>query len=155
MFRGARVDPEEGGRIVRGCWPLPEIDARYAAFLARYKPALRRLQNGHAPHRTLTPDECFAWRFWATYDYSEFPRIDPLLPDALLPRRWRGNQAYALLTELRRLTYEPAREYLRRTGLLAPASPNGAAAKKTREPAAGTAALPFRRQGIREPAHGR
>jgi len=153
MFRGARLDPKESGRIVRGSWDLPEIDARYGAFLTRYKPALRRAQDGHAPHRPLTPEECFAWRFWATYDYSEFPRIDPILPDELLPRRWRGHQALALLTELRRLTYEPAWEYLRRTGLLAPASLDGSPAKHSLE--AEAAAASSRRERTKEPTDGR
>ncbi len=114
---------------MRGCWDLAEIDGRYDSFVQRYQPALRRLRQRQARDRLLPPDECFVWRFWATYDYSEFPQIDPLLPDELLPRRWRGHQAYAVLTELRRLTDGPAWEYLKSSGLLAPArgrsSPGG------------------------------
>jgi len=153
-FRSARLDLEEQERIVRGCWDLAEIDARYAAFVQRYQPALRRLRQRQAGERSLPPDDCFVWRFWATYDYSEFPRIDPLLPDELLPRRWRGHQAYSLLTELRRLTEGPAWEYLESSGLLAPRAVGRPTVDRARA-AAGVAVASRRRGRIKVSGDGR
>ncbi|HET7010291.1 MAG TPA: PaaX family transcriptional regulator C-terminal domain-containing protein [Anaerolineales bacterium] len=117
IFTGAHLDGMEQERIVRSCWDLPSIDARYARFLDRYTPVLRRLRN--SKDGGLSPKESFVHRFWATYDYSEFPRIDPLLPDELLPRRWRGHRAYELLTELRSRLEEPAWRYLQEAELFA------------------------------------
>ena len=158
-FRHARLDPQEQERIVRSCWDLTDIDSRYAAFMGRYKPALSRLRQRQARGAVLDPDECFAWRFWATYDYSEFPRVDPLLPDELLPRGWRGHQAYALLTELRQRTREPAWEYLRSTGLLAPAALDARTIRRATSARPGAAKpsgeVSARRRRVKEPGDGR
>ena len=70
IFTGARLDSEEQDRIVRGCWDLQAIDARYASFVERYAPLLRRLRNRQARNGALPPQDSFVQRFWATYDYS-------------------------------------------------------------------------------------
>jgi len=110
VFAGARLDPDEQDRIVARCWDLPTIDARYGTFLGRYLPILDEVHSS-LPGR-LPSEQAFVWRFWLTYDYSQFPRIDPFLPTQLLPRDWRGGAAHELLTELRSLLQEPARRFL-------------------------------------------
>jgi phenylacetic acid degradation operon negative regulatory protein len=120
IFTGALLDHEEQNRIVRGCWDLPSIDAHYASFLKRYTPLLRRLQSRPLRDGALAPQESFVQRFWATYDYSEFPRLDPFLPDALLPTSWRGPRAVQLLTELRARLEAPAWQFLQAIELFAP-----------------------------------
>ncbi len=55
IFTGARLDSEEQDRIVLGCWDLQAIDARYASFVERYAPLLRRLRNRQARNGALPP----------------------------------------------------------------------------------------------------
>jgi len=113
VFAGARLDPAEQDRIVARCWDLSAIDARYGDYLDHYRPILNEVRRGLP--RGVTAEQGFVWRFWATYDYSQFPRIDPFLPAELLPRHWRGGDAWQLLTELRALLQEQARQFLKET----------------------------------------
>jgi len=118
VFAGARLDPAEQERVVARCWDLPAIDGRYAAFVERYASLLRETRSRQQRDGSLPLNESFVARFRATSDYAEFPRIDPFLPDELLPRHWRGGVAMQLLTELRALLQAPAEQYLRTTLLL-------------------------------------
>ena len=133
VFAGAHLPADEAGRIVSRCWDLTAIDDRYAQFLNRYAPLARELRRRRT---AIAPVEGFQWRFWATYDYSEFPRIDPFLPIDLLPRGWRGDTAYELLRELRETLRRPAETYLQETlGLDAlPAQPQAPRRRRTAEP---------------------
>lgn len=78
------------------CWNLAEINARYAAFLAKYRPCYdehgRRLDSGEE-----VPDvECFVQRVLLIHEYRKFPFSDPQLPRELLPDRWLGDDAAGL-----------------------------------------------------------
>lgn len=78
------------------CWDLAEINARYEAFLARYRPAYvdhrRRLASGEDG-----PDvECFVQRVLLIHEYRKFPFSDPQLPRELLPDGWLGDEAAEL-----------------------------------------------------------
>ena len=115
VFANAQLDSDEQDRVVARCWDLPAIDTRYAGFVDHYAPILRDLRSRQERLGDLPADEGFVWRFWATYDYSQFPRIDPFLPEELLPRHWRGGAASQLLVELRALLHEPAERFLKET----------------------------------------
>jgi phenylacetic acid degradation operon negative regulatory protein len=96
---GGVAEPRE---IARRLWPLDEIAARYDAFVAHFRPALAALREMRARREAL-PDAAFlpgalamAVAFQPAFD------PDPLLPRALLPRRWPGAAARARLLESRR-----------------------------------------------------
>lgn len=140
VFAGAHLPADRQSQIVARCWDLPTIDRRYAGFLERYAPIARDLRRRR---RCVSDVEGFIWRFWATYDYSEFPRLDPFLPTELLPQDWRGEIAHRLIQDLREDLRRPAEAFLQRTlGLEAiparPASarPLAAAARATEGAAA-------------------
>ena len=118
LFAGAHLDPAEQDRVVERCWDLPAIDVRYAGFVEHYARLLRETRNRQQRDGGLPLSESFVARFQATSDYAEFPRIDPFLPDELLPRHWRGGVAMQLLAELRAMLQAPAEQYLRTTLLL-------------------------------------
>lgn len=102
----ARFDgPVDVGELVRRCWDLPSIAARYDAFVKHYAPRYERdaarARKGALPHA-----EAFVDRFALTHDFRRFPFTDPDLPADLLPRDWPGARArelferyHALLTE--------------------------------------------------------
>ena len=115
VFTGARLDPTEQDRVLTHCWDLPAIDALYGEFLDLYAPVLREIRTRPRRAGGLPAEQAFVWRFWATYDYLQFPRIDPFLPDELLPRGWRGSAAFQLLAELRALLQQPTDQFLRGT----------------------------------------
>jgi phenylacetic acid degradation operon negative regulatory protein len=115
FFTGSRLEIADNKAIVDRCWDLPSLNRRYSTFVRRHRRALealisKRSRNGHLP-----PDESFELRFWATYEFSAFPREDPRLPEELLPSAWHGAVAAKSMDELRATLREPAEEYINST----------------------------------------
>lgn len=112
FFTGSRLEIAEHREIVDRCWDLPSLNRRYTAFIRRHRQAIEALLSKKAQDGQLPPDECFELRFWATYEYSAFPREDPRLPEELLPDAWRGIEAAEFMDELRATLKDPAEEYI-------------------------------------------
>src|SRR5512139_128616 len=85
--------------IVEACWDLKSLNRRYARFVGKWEPAYEKLARGEC----LSPAQCFVQRFWITNEHSEFPRLDPNLPDDLLPADWPGDKAAGIFNEYRNL----------------------------------------------------
>lgn len=97
---GGVSEPRE---LARRLWSLDPLGARYAEFVACYRPAQAALEDLWARGAPLS-DAAFlpgalamAVAFQAAFD------ADPLLPRALLPPSWPGVAARELLLESRRL----------------------------------------------------
>ncbi len=97
--------------IVARCWDLSRINARYAAFVDRYKPLYeehcRLLTNGDDLDHSLY----FVHRFNLIHEYRRFPYIDPELPRELLPPDWGGDKAATLFREYHNLLADKANEF--------------------------------------------
>ena len=106
-FRAQRLSTAPIAQLVKDCWDLPSIDARYAAFARRWRARLETLRAREAAG-TLTDDEAFAARFELVHEYRVFPSIDPALPSPLLPDSWSGQEAVDVFEELRTLLASPA-----------------------------------------------
>lgn len=65
--------------MVRAAWDLDAIEQRYEEFLDRFR------SRGPRDPLSATVELVHAWR--------RFPWIDPVLPGALLPKRWSGGTA--------------------------------------------------------------
>ncbi len=94
--------------IVRRCWNLPAINARYAAFIEKYRPAYEEHCRLLASGGDIEPSQYFVRRFNLIHEYRRFPYIDPELPDELLPPDWRGNEAATLFRQYHELLAEQA-----------------------------------------------
>jgi phenylacetic acid degradation operon negative regulatory protein len=97
--------------IVVRCWELSRINARYVAFIDRYKPLYeehcRRLTNGD----DLDPSQYFVHRFNLIHEYRRFPYIDPELPRDLLPPDWCGDKAANLFRQYHDLLADKANAF--------------------------------------------
>jgi len=91
VFRAEHVGGSAMHALIERCWDLRALDARYAAFVRRWR--------GHLA-RGLTPEESFVRRFTLVHEYRTFPLADPYLPAALLPAKWQGRAAAALFDRL-------------------------------------------------------
>jgi len=103
----------DGGHagLVERCWSLPEVAARYRAFVGRWQPELEKL--GSAPaSESLTDDRAFVLRFRLIHEYREFPLVDPFLPDILLPDEWPGKAAAEVFNALHERLVEPSDRYV-------------------------------------------
>lgn len=97
--------------IVARCWNLPAINARYVAFIEKYKPMyeqhVRLLKRGD----DLQPSQYFVHRFNLIHEYRRFPFRDPELPSELLPAGWRGTEAANLFKQYHDLLADKANAF--------------------------------------------
>jgi phenylacetic acid degradation operon negative regulatory protein len=112
FFTGSQLEMAEHREIVERCWDLPSLNRRYSAFIRRHRQAFEVLLSEKARNGRLSRDESFELRFWATYEFSAFPRDDPRLPEELQPDAWRGFEAADFMDELRATLKDPAAEYI-------------------------------------------
>jgi phenylacetic acid degradation operon negative regulatory protein len=112
FFTESRLEMKSDAEIVTRCWDLPDLNRRYVQFIDRHRAAFESLISNDVARDTLPHSESFVHRFWATYEFSAFPREDPRLPAKLLPEDWRGKEAAELMTELRSTLKQPAEQYI-------------------------------------------
>jgi phenylacetic acid degradation operon negative regulatory protein len=89
------------------CWDLEGINARYDAFIERYRPRYESFKR----RRDVEDAECFVQRFSLLHEYRKFFFIDPDLPRELLPEGWKGIEARELFHEFHTLLAEPANRF--------------------------------------------
>jgi phenylacetic acid degradation operon negative regulatory protein len=115
FFNKAHLAGASDHEIVSRCWDLPGLNLSYTKFIKRYEPFFHYFNQQLERSGKLPNDECFKHRFWATYEFSAFPREDPNLPPELLPADWRGREAAELLVGFRSLLKAPAEEFINET----------------------------------------
>jgi phenylacetic acid degradation operon negative regulatory protein len=116
IFRGRHLGADGVDRLVRRCWDLPAINAKYRAFVARWRADAARCRDCLTTHRGVVPcrapGDCFVRRFRLVHEYREFPLIDPYLPPDLLPEDWSGDDAAALFDRYHTVLAEPAERHV-------------------------------------------
>jgi phenylacetic acid degradation operon negative regulatory protein len=122
IFTGLHLLSGNDREIVERCWDLQSLNAQYGRFINRWEPQYDSCAEAIIRGGGPSPAECFGLRFWITHEYSPFPRIDPKLPDALLPEGWLGEKAYEIFNGYRGLLTARASEFIETTGQ----GPNGA-----------------------------
>ena len=109
VMRGRTIRSESAMReVVRSCWNLDDIDERYRAFVARFRPLYRALSKS----ADISAKSAFQARTLLIQEYRKVLLRDPLLPVELLPASWQGAAAYQLCRNLYRLLYRDADTYL-------------------------------------------
>lgn len=102
MFASKYLGGSSAQELVQRCWNLPQLEAEYRAFVARYQPEYEDCAQSLAQFKE-SPESCFVRRFWLTHNFQPFPRKDPNLPTVLLPANWIGFTARQLFDDYRRL----------------------------------------------------
>jgi phenylacetic acid degradation operon negative regulatory protein len=112
FFTESQLESGAHKKIVHRCWDIPALNSQYGEFIERHRRSHKALLARKPKRGGLPQDESFVHRFWATYEFSAFPRVDPRLPEELLPREWRGATAADLMQELRATLKRPAEAYV-------------------------------------------
>jgi phenylacetic acid degradation operon negative regulatory protein len=95
-------------RLVHKRWSLADIDARYAAFVRRYRPVLSAARKKKHKDARIA----FLIRMLLIQEYRKVLLRDPLLPAELLPPKWHGTAAYQLCRNLYLSVFDAADEYM-------------------------------------------
>ncbi len=95
-------------RLAQSGWNLADVDARYARFVARFRPVLKSLDTAGK----VRPESAFLLRTLLVQYYRKVLLRDPHLPAGLLPPGWHGTAAYQLCRNIYRAVYAPAEDYL-------------------------------------------
>jgi phenylacetic acid degradation operon negative regulatory protein len=123
VFRAEHFGFSKAAELVSQCWNLAAINRRYAAFVARWDPALDHCatcrsaaaarHGGTAAAPCISPQACFVRRFDLVHEYRSFPLEDPFLPPPLLPPDWLGDKAAAVFEAYHAVLAEPAERYVK------------------------------------------
>jgi phenylacetic acid degradation operon negative regulatory protein len=73
-------------------WDLTALRSQYTAFLTRHR--------GRLEHTALPDDQAFAGYLGLIDEWRLFPRLDPGLPESLLPPNWPAREAWELFQTL-------------------------------------------------------
>jgi phenylacetic acid degradation operon negative regulatory protein len=110
-FTGATTD-QEGMRsvceLVKTTWNLKEVTAAYRVFLREFG-KLKSILTGGAG---ITDWEWLMLRVLLIHWFRRIVLHDPLLPSALLPETWIGDEAYQLAGEIYRVSLPGSERYL-------------------------------------------
>lgn len=134
IFEAALLLPQQDRALMRRCWDLDTVAARYRAFTAatRRRMATLRLRIRRG---TLSDADCFAEKIRLVHEYRKFLFIDPGLPEALLPDGWPGREAARAFRNVYRLLERPAEQFFTTAFEPPPTpAPAGAAALGTTSP---------------------
>lgn len=107
---GIAARPEVGGirELVRRSWNLEDIEARYQAFLDRFRPVMAASRRS----KPIAPRTAFQVRTLLIQEYRKVLLRDPLLPAELLPQNWHGVPACQLCRNLYGQVFEAADAFL-------------------------------------------
>lgn len=102
--------PQAGGirELVRRSWNLEDIEARYQAFLDRFRPVMSASRRS----KSIAPRTAFQVRTLLIQEYRKVLLRDPLLPAELLPQSWHGVPAYQLCRNLYGQVFRAADDFL-------------------------------------------
>jgi len=101
MFSGMHLGHASAKELASRCWDLTMLEDQYREFIAHHRTAYLQCLEDNDRTFALKPEECFARRFWLTYEFQSFPLRDPNLPTALLPPGWAGYAARELFEDYR------------------------------------------------------
>jgi len=112
FFSGLCLEDGDDREIVEQCWDMKGLNQQYARFLARWEREYEKCAHSLVRGEALPSAECFAQRFWITHEYSPYPRLDPNLPEALLPEGWLGVKAAEMFNGYRSLLNAQSAEFI-------------------------------------------
>ena len=95
-------------KLAGAAWNLGDIDTRYEAFVAMFRPLFAALKKT----RQVDPRIAFITRTLLVQEYRKVLLRDPQLPQDLLPAGWHGTAAYQLCRNLYRGLHRAADDYL-------------------------------------------
>lgn len=93
---------------VRESWNIADLAVRYSEFIQLFRPLWQALKD----QDNLQPQDCFLARILLIHEYRKLLLRDPQLPEQLLPEDWEGRAARQLCTNLYRLTWAKAEQWL-------------------------------------------
>lgn len=111
LFSGEHMGITSDEALVRRCWDLEEIAAAYRAFFEKHRFRYKHFCTNWTQKKP-TAEETFCYRFWLTYEFQQFPRLDPNLPMELLPDEWIGYKARQMFKDCRELLNQEVQPFL-------------------------------------------
>ncbi|HHY72378.1 MAG TPA: phenylacetic acid degradation operon negative regulatory protein PaaX [Bacillus bacterium] len=102
--------PADNETLVKSCWDIDNINAKYEEFITVYSKKYvvdkNKILNGE-----MTDAACFVERAKLVHQYRKFLFIDPGLPEELLPSKWLGGHAASLFSDYYKTLAEPANQF--------------------------------------------
>lgn len=103
LFYGPYLSANSDQDLVKRCWDLEQVGAKYHLFIKRFYPEFEQCQDVVDGNGMPNAKKCFINRYWLTHEFQTLTLEDPNLPPALLPQSWIGLEARSLFDRYRRL----------------------------------------------------
>lgn len=100
-------------------WDFEKLSARYEVFLTQTRPIQHRWKDG-AP--SGADPHAFVDYLHVLNSWRSIPFLDPGLPPALLPAKWKGQEAITLFQSLTDRLFEPALSHVQEVTGRSPAA---------------------------------
>lgn len=105
--------PEANEKLVKNCWDINDINAKYEEFISTYSQKYI-IDKSKIEHGEMTDADCFVERTKLVHEYRKFLFIDPGLPNELLPEKWLGSHAAKLFSDYYKVLAKPANRFFER-----------------------------------------
>lgn len=113
VMQGSILSQTASANLVAMGWDLGDLARRYKRFIDMFSPVAAALNSaGNAP---VGGDIAFILRTLLLHEYRKIHLRDPLLPAALLPADWAGNDAQQLCRDLYAKVFPASEQYLSET----------------------------------------
>jgi phenylacetic acid degradation operon negative regulatory protein len=109
----ASAEPDIAARLAAVAWPLAHTAEGYGRFIALFEPLGDALARGTA----LSETDSFVARILLIHAYRRVILRDPILPAALLPSDWPGQEARTLCGRIYHAVLAPSEGWLDRNAL--------------------------------------
>lgn len=106
MFVGRPAKTLDLRRLTGDVWDLDGLADRYEAFVAEFSP-----YDKAAVRRKLQDRDAFLVRTRAIDAFRRFPAMDPWLPEHVIGRRWKRQQAVRTFHRIDKALAEPSARY--------------------------------------------
>lgn len=109
----ATIAQKDRLRLAAEAWPIARVATSYQRFVGQFGPLREEIEGG----LSLSPSEAFAARILTIHFYRRVILRDPLLPPALLPEPWPGEEARRLSADLYGMLLQASEAWLDANGV--------------------------------------
>lgn len=113
VMKGSILSQAASANLVAMGWNLDDLARRYKRFIDMFSPVAAALQGVRTG--AVDGDIAFILRTLLLHEYRKVHLRDPLLPAALLPEDWAGNDAQKLCRDLYAAVFPASEQYLSAT----------------------------------------
>lgn len=110
FFVSENIGPKSNKQIISEYWDIEEINRTYENFIHLFQDLYKKDESKILAGK-MSKKKCFVRRALLVHEYRKSLFVDPGLPEELLPKKWKKDEAVTLFRNYYRILATPANEY--------------------------------------------